>query len=80
MGIDLEIFPVVSRPNKRHVRVSRTKYSRTTLFLLKYLKNYYFHFRGSENFDFFYIYSNLADEFRSKRCHPTTYARLHLSK
>ena len=51
--IDLEIFPVASRPNKRYIRVSRTKYGGTTLSLLKYLKNYDFHSRRSENFDFF---------------------------
>ena len=38
MWINLEIFLVASRPNKRYIHVSRTKYSRTTLFLLKHLR------------------------------------------
>ena len=39
MKFDLQISPVVSRQNKRCIRVSLTKYSRTAQFLFKYLKN-----------------------------------------
>ena len=58
----------------------RTKYSRTTPILLKYLKNYDFHCRRSDNFDFFQIFSNLVDIFRSQCCQLITFACLHLSK
>ena len=39
----MEFIPVISRPNDRNIRGSRTKYSRTALALLKDLKNYDFH-------------------------------------
>ena len=51
--IDSEIFPLVLRPNERYIGVARTKYSRTTLFLVKYLMIYDFQSRELENFDFF---------------------------
>ena len=51
--IDSEIFPLVLRPNERYIGVARTKYSRTPLFLVKYLMIYDFYYRESKNFDFF---------------------------
>ena len=41
--IEMEFIPVISRPNDRNIRGSRTKYSGTALALLKDLKNYDYH-------------------------------------
>lgn len=74
----LQILSLISRSNKRYIRVSHTKCSGNTLFLLEYLINYDFHSCRSDNFDIFCMLSNLACLYRVRRCHPITFAFLHV--
>ena len=78
--IVLEILPVVSRPNKRYIRVSRKKYSLNYTTFIEISQELLFSLTEIINFQFFYIFSNLAEADRSKCCRPITLARLHAFK